>query len=78
MMIVIGNKAELDADSVNPTAVEFNREGGGVWQIPSANFTYSSAGIFINLPTSSVTFTGKVSLRRILATSAHGLRVIWP
>lgn len=78
MTIAIANKAELDADSVNPSAVEFDRESGGVWQIPSANFTYSSAGIFINLPPSSATFTGKVSLKRILATSAHGSRVIWP
>lgn len=78
MTIVIANKAELDADSVNPSAVEFSREGGGIWQIPSANFTYSSAGISINLPSSSATFTGKVSLRRILASSAHGSRVIWP
>lgn len=78
MTIVIANKAQLDEDSVIPSAVEFEKEDGSIWQIPSRYITYSAAGILIDLPLSFITFTGLISLHRILASSAHGSREIWP
>lgn len=75
MTLLIGNAAELRDEEVVPSIAVFQRSGGSEWQVPCS---WSGNDFYVNLPVSSVGFTDDLKLVRIIGSSAHGNREIWP